>query len=726
MENSSNFLTSLNTAQQEAVTASYGHLLVLAGAGSGKTRVLVHRIAWLISEQGVPANSILSVTFTNKAAQEMRGRLEHMLGREAQGMWVGTFHGLSHKILRLHWQEAGLPNHFQVIDSDDQLQMIRRLFKTLNINEDRFEPKRVQGFINRKKDEGVRANQLSHAEGSYDQVMHEVYRHYETTCTENGLVDFAELLLRAYEVIKDNSELLSHYQSRFLHFLVDEFQDTNTIQYQWLSLLAAKAKSVTVVGDDDQSIYGWRGAKIENIRRFEKEFKGATVVRLEQNYRSTSTILSAANALISHNGSRFGKTLWTEGEKGDLITVYSGFNEEDEALFVVREIRAAAAKGVRLNDIGLLYRSNAQSRVLEEALVRSGISYTIYGGLRFFERAEIKDALAYLRLALNFKDNTSFERVVNVPPRGIGEKSLQKIQELAEEKQFSYWEAAKEIVSLGVMAGKAQGGLLNFIELIESLMGYSSQGALTELIQLTIRNSGLLQFFKEQKGEKALNRADNLEELINAANDFEIEYPDEAENNALTAFLSYTSLEGGEKKQGHEESAVQLMTLHSAKGLEFPFVFICGLEEGLFPHHFSRENPQALEEERRLCYVGITRARQKLYLTFAERRRVFGRDEERRVSRFISEVPTHLLHEARRKVEVRLGNFGGNFGNLDQTADMEMGGEFCLGQRVLHPKFGEGTVVDHEGTGERTRVHVRFDMYGSKWLALAYAKLEAL
>jgi DNA helicase-2/ATP-dependent DNA helicase PcrA len=712
-------LSSLNAAQQQAVCAPYGNLLVLAGAGSGKTRVLVHRIAWLIEHKSVSPSSILAVTFTNKAAGEMRTRLGTLISREYSpfGMWVGTFHSLAHKMLRLHWQEAQLTQNFQVIDSDDQLQLIRRLFKTLHINEDRFEPRKVQGFINRKKDEGVRANQLLKGESAYEQVIQQVYHHYERLCKENSLVDFAELLLRSYELLKTNADLLTHYQSRFLHVLVDEFQDTNTIQYQWLSLFGMRAHSMTVVGDDDQSIYGWRGAKIENIRRFEQEFNGATVIRLEQNYRSTSIILSAANALIAHNSGRFGKTLWTEGEKGDPIIVYAGFNEEDEALYIVREIREALKEGVLSHEIGVLYRSNAQSRLLEEALVRVGIPYNIYGGLRFFERAEIKDALAYLRLIANPHDNTSFERAVNIPPRGIGEKSLEKIAEIANTDHCSYWEASKKIVDLGLMSARAGSGLANFVALIETLCRQVVEGRLTDLIHTTVHESGFLKFLKEQQGEKAQNRVENLEELINAANDFELAHTlDTPDDNTapLIAFLAYASLEAGERKNGQTESAVQLMTLHSAKGLEFPVVFIGGMEDGLFPHHLSRENPKALEEERRLCYVGITRAQKKLYLTYAEKRRVFGRDEERYPSQFLGEVPKHLTKDVSRRVDVRLPA-------IESTVAVE---GFCLGQRVQHPKFGEGIIIDHEGRGERARVHVRFDMYGSKWLALSFAKLE--
>jgi len=718
--NNNALLSFLNTAQQDAVTAANSHLLVLAGAGSGKTRVIVHRIAWLITEKGVSPYSILAVTFTNKAAGEMRARLEELLGREAQGIWVGTFHGLSHKLLRLHWREAGLPQNFQVIDGDDQLQMIKRIFKQLEVNEDRFEPKKIQSYINRKKDEGLRGIRAVNDENPYEKIVQTIYQQYEKNCLENGLVDFAELLIRCYELLKNNAELLTHYQTRFAHLLVDEFQDTNTIQYQWLSLLAGKAAFVTAVGDDDQSIYGWRGAKIENIRRFEREFKGTNVIRLEQNYRSTATILAAANALISNNGGRFGKNLWTEGADGDPITVYGGFNEEDEALYVVRGIREWLKQG-KGTDIGILYRSNAQSRVLEESFVRAGIPYSIYGGLRFFERAEIKDALAYVRLVVNTDDNTSFERILNVPPRGIGDRSLEKIREIVVSDQCSYWDAAKKAIETRALSAKIESSLRSFVMIIESLRVTLDRTSMVDLIEAVIRDSGLLRFFKEQTGEKAQNRAENLEELMNAANDYETEYAAEDELSPITAFLSYTSLEAGERSSSNNDNAVQMMTLHSAKGLEFPMVFICGLEDGLFPHHFSRESMQALEEERRLCYVGITRAKQKLALTYAEKRRIFGRDEERQPSRFLDEIPENLKEEIRRKVTVQAPSF-----MPKRMVEEENEFGLRLGQRVVHPKFGEGMLLDYEGSGERARVHVRFNQYGNKWLALAYAKLEPL
>lgn len=725
--------TTFNQVQIQAVRAPLGHLLVLAGAGSGKTRVLVHRIAWFIEQKIASADSMMAVTFTNKASQEMRERLYSILGPEARGLWIGTFHGLSHKLLKMHYQAAGLPEGFQLLDSDDQLHLIRKIFKMLNINDERWEPKKAQHFINRKKDEGMRSTQLLHPTGAYEEVMVKIYRRYEQWCTENGVVDFGELIIRVYELLKTHPELLMHYQDRFQHFLVDEFQDTNTIQYQWLSLLGAKAQSITIVGDDDQSIYGWRGAQVENIYRFEREFKDTQLIRLEQNYRSTRIILEAANALIGHNRSRLGKTLWTAGETGEPITLYAAFNEEDEALYVVRHIRVWIEQGGLPQEVGVLYRSNAQSRVLEEALVRAGIPYVIYGGLRFFERAEIKDALAYVRLVVNPQDNGAFDRIINTPVRGIGERSLELIHQIAETRQCSYWESALYILEHREhMGAKAYMGLQSFVRVIENLRICFQEGVLSTLIEQSIQTTGLLRFLKEQKGEKAQNKAENLEELVSAANDFESEFPEEPSN--ILAFLDYTALEGGSyhkdkiKHSAQEIRAVQLMTLHSAKGLEFPLVFICGLEDGLFPHHFSRENPKSLEEERRLCYVGITRAMKRLYMTYAEKRRVFGRDERRHVSRFITEIPQHLIQELNRRVSVSLPRYGSLSASqamgYSVTAPSAEG--FGLGQRVVHPKFGQGTVIDSEGSGERMRIHVHFDLCGSKWLALTYAKLEAV
>lgn len=722
----------LNSAQQLAVTAGLGNLLVLAGAGSGKTRVLISRIAWLITKAYASPHSILAVTFTNKAASEMRSRLISLLGDQIRHLWVGTFHGLSHKMLRQHWRAADLPENFQVMDSDDQLRMIKRIFKKLNLDEDRWEPKKAQGFINRKKDEGKFARQLGPAESAYEQVMGEVYVLYEQACKENGVLDFADLLLRSYSLLANNPEIANYYTVKFDHFLVDEFQDTNTIQYMWLNILAQKSASVTVVGDDDQSIYGWRGAKIENIQRFEHDYAQTTVVRLEQNYRSTSTILSAANALIDNNSSRMGKTLWTQGDKGEPIVLYAALNEEDEALYVARKIQSYQNKGHNLRDIGILYRSNAQSRVLEEALVRLGVPYTIYGGLRFFERAEIKDALAYIKMAINPKDNEAFERVVNIPPRGIGKVSVEKLRDLADATGESLFLTAKAAVEDKMITGKARAGLLDFIEIINEIAAIALDGSVREIVELTVRRSGLLTYFTEQSGERAHSKAENLEELVSATQDFVY---DKNEADPLQAppildFLAYSALEAGDRQVDDKQPAVQMMTLHSAKGLEFPTVFMCGLEEGLFPHHFSAEDPVRLEEERRLCYVGITRAMQQLYITYAQRRRLFGLEEARRVSRFVREIPENLIEEKSRRLNINKPTYSNDVHNefaqhmAAHAIDPESG--FNMGQRVRHAKFGIGTVVDFEGHGERARISVFFEGAGTKWLVLSYAKLEAI
>lgn len=724
-------LEQLNSAQQLAVTADLGNLLVLAGAGSGKTRVLISRIAWLITAANASPHSILAVTFTNKAASEMRSRLISLLGDQIRYLWVGTFHGLAHKMLRQHWRAANLPENFQVMDADDQLRLIKRVFKKLNLDEDRWEPKKAQGFINRKKDEGKYARQLNMAESAYEQVMGEVYTHYEQACQENGVLDFADLLLRSYSLLANNPEILTYYRAKFDHFLVDEFQDTNTIQYMWLNILATHAASVTVVGDDDQSIYGWRGAKIENIQRFEHDYAQTKVVRLEQNYRSTSTILAAANALIDHNSGRLGKTLWTQGDKGDPIVLYAALNEEDEALFVARKIQTYFNQGHKLKDIGVLYRSNAQSRVLEEAFVRLGVPYVIYGGLRFFERAEIKDALAYIKLAINTQDNEAFERVVNVPPRGIGKVSVEKLREFAEATGDSLFVTAKAAVEDKMITGKARAGLLDFIEIIDEIAAIVLTASVTEIVDLTVRRSGLLRYFTEQAGDRGHNKAENLEELVSATADFvyDANEADPLQVPPIVDFLSYSALDAGDR-QSSDQDAVQLMTLHSAKGLEFPVVFICGLEEGLFPHHFSAEDPVRLEEERRLCYVGITRAMQQLYITYAQRRRVFGLEESRRVSRFVREIPENLIEEKSRRLNINkpayIPEIHSEFvQHMSQDVEQSDSG-YNLGQRVRHPKFGIGKVVDFEGNGESAKVSVFFEGVGTKCLSLMYAKLEVI
>ncbi len=718
-------LEPLNESQREAVSAPAAPLLVLAGAGSGKTRVLVHRIAWLLAVEGVSPWGVLAVTFTNKAAMEMRGRIEQMLGHPVAGMWVGTFHGLAHRLLRAHWQEAGLPESFQILDSDDQLRLIKRILRAENIDEARWPPRQVQWYINGRKDEGLRPAMVEAGGDPYQQQLVRIYMAYEEQCRRSGLVDFAELLLRAWELWRDRPHVLAHYRERFRHVLVDEFQDTNTIQYAWLRLLVGDSGHPFVVGDDDQSIYGWRGARIENIQRFARDFPGTRTVRLEQNYRSTGTILEAANALIAHNEGRLGKELWTAGEKGDPIRLYSAFNDLDEARFVVGRIQEwVEREGGRRSDAAILYRSNAQSRLFEEALMAAGIPYRVYGGLRFFERAEIKDALAYLRLAANPADDAAFERIVNTPPRGIGERTLAALRERARARNTTLWQASLELDSV---APRARNALAAFRSLIEGIALELEGLELEAQVRQAIERSGLVEHYGRESGERGQARIENLEELVNAARGFRPEAaamaPGEPEvpEEPLAAFLAHAALEAGERQAGPSEDCVHLMTLHSAKGLEFPLVFIAGLEEGLFPHQMSLQEPGRLEEERRLCYVGMTRARRLLYLSCAESRRLHGSDSPQLPSRFLREIPGELIEEVRPRVQVSRPVHRG-----PAPEPGAAGAGLGLGQRVRHARFGEGVVLNYEGAGAAARVQVNFESAGSKWLVLAYAGLEIL
>jgi DNA helicase-2/ATP-dependent DNA helicase PcrA len=716
----SDLLDSLNPTQREAVAAPPSNLLILAGAGSGKTRVLTHRVAWLIRTGQASSYGILAVTFTNKAAHEMRGRIEHLLGTPTTGMWVGTFHGLAHRLLRAHAQDAGLPSGFQILDSDDQLRIVRRLLREQGVDESRWPPKQVQWFINGRKDEGKRPKDLGPGEDPYQRQMLKLYQAYEESCQRSGVVDFAELLLRAFELLKERADVLEHYRRRFQHILVDEFQDTNAIQYDWLKLIAGTQGLVFAVGDDDQSIYGWRGARIENIHRFVDEFPDVRLVRLEQNYRSTATILAAANALIANNADRLGKELWTEGEKGEPIRVYGAFNEIDEARFIVERIREHEAHGGKRSEAAVLYRSNAQSRVIEEALMQAGVRYRVYGGLRFFERAEIKDALAYLRLLFNRTDDASFERVVNTPTRGIGERTVEHLREHARAFGVPLWQAARDLLAHNVFAARAANALKAFVDLIERLTAGVEGVELHEQVEQVIAGSGLIEHYRKEKSGRGEDRIENLEELVNAARQFEYDEVEHAGMDALGAFLAHAALEAGEGQAGEGEDSVQLMTLHSAKGLEFPLVFMAGMEEGLFPHQMSMDEPGRLEEERRLCYVGMTRARQRLYLTWAEVRRLYGQEHTTRPSRFLGEIPREHLEEVRLRGTVSQPYYARR-AVVDESA-----GGMRLGQHVRHPKFGEGVVLACEGQGAQARVQVNFDAMGSKWLVLAYANLEAL
>jgi DNA helicase-2/ATP-dependent DNA helicase PcrA len=718
-------LEALNDAQRQAVTAPAEPTLVIAGAGSGKTRVLVHRAAWLIDVEGVSPQGLLAVTFTNKAAGEMRGRIEALLDMPVSHLWIGTFHGLAHRLLRRHWQEAKLPQNFQIIDSDDQLRLIKRLLKNLEIDDSRWVPKEIQWFINAQKDEGLRPQHLDDERDPNRRQMIALYAAYEEVCERGGLVDFAELLLRAHELWRDNPELLAHYQRRFQHLLVDEFQDTNAIQYAWLRLLAGDNAAIPfVVGDDDQSIYRWRGARVEHIHRFQRDFPNATVVKLEQNYRSTSTILNAANAVIANNADRMGKNLWTDGAEGEPIRLYAAYNERDEADFVIGRLRDWIDQGNARADAAVLYRSNAQSRVLEEGLINAGIPYRVYGGLRFFERAEIKDALAYLRLISHREDDASFERIVNRPTRGIGARTVEIMRAYARANSCTMWRAAGAVAS-DELAGRAAKAVLAFMNLMERMARETTGLDLQDKVDHVIHASGLVEMFRNDKGERGETKLENLMELVSAAKSFE---PDPAEEmSPLDEFLSHAALEAGEGQAEAWQDCVQLMTMHSAKGLEFPLVFLCGMEDGLFPHQRSIADPNGLEEERRLCYVGITRAKQTLYVTYAEQRRLHGMDSFSQPSRFISEIPDEHVEEIRPRVQVsrpvRTARSGGA-GSLRKSSDAEMG--VRLGQRVRHGKFGDGVILNYEGQGAHARVEVNFETAGTKWLVLSYANLDLM
>ena len=714
-------LESLNDAQRQAVTSPSEPTLVIAGAGSGKTRVLVHRAAWLIDVEGLSPNSLLAVTFTNKAAAEMRGRIESLLNMPVGHLWIGTFHGLAHRLLRRHWREAELPQNFQIIDSDDQLRLIKRLLKNLEIDDSRWVPREIQYFINGQKDEGLRPQHLDDEGDPARRQMIALYQSYEEVCQRGGLVDFAELLLRAHELWRDNAELLDHYRRRFQHLLVDEFQDTNSIQYAWLRLLAGDKGIPFVVGDDDQSIYRWRGARVEHIYRFQKDFPSATVIKLEQNYRSTATILNAANAVIANNTSRMGKNLWTDGAEGESIKVYAAYNERDESDFVIGRLRDWIDQGNLRADAAILYRSNAQSRVLEEGLINAGIPYRVYGGLRFFERAEIKDALAYLRLISHRDDDSSFERVVNKPTRGIGARTVEIMRAYARANSCSMWRAAGAVAS-DELNGRAANAVLAFLNLIEVMSRDVDGMDLQEKVDHTIHASGLVEFFKKDKGEKSETRVENLLELVSAAQGFE---PDPAqEMSPLDEFLSHAALEAGEGQAEAWEDCVQLMTMHSAKGLEFPLVFLSGMEDGLFPHQRSIADPSGLEEERRLCYVGITRAKQTLYVTYAEQRRLYGMDNFSQPSRFIAEIPDEHIEEIRPRVQVARPMRSPARRSPAVAAGGELG--IRLGQRVRHGKFGDGVILNCEGQGAHARVEVNFETAGTKWLVLSYANLDLM
>ncbi|AEC17110.1 DNA helicase II [Gallibacterium anatis] len=718
----SELLDGLNERQREAVAAPLGNYLVLAGAGSGKTRVLTYRIAWLIGVENVSPNGILAVTFTNKAAAEMRHRIEDLLQDQITppfGMWVGTFHSLAHRLLRRHAPDAGLPADFQILDSEDQLRLVKRLVKSYNLDEGLYPPKQICWYINNKKDLGLRADQIE-MRSKEDRSWVEIYKIYQDACDRAGLVDFAELLLRTYELWQKKPLILQRYQQRFHHILVDEFQDTNNIQYEWVKLLAGNSANVMIVGDDDQSIYGWRGAKIDNIYRFLTDYHAETI-RLEQNYRSTENILQAANILIANNEGRLGKNLWTEGNKGDPVGIYRAFNEHDEARFVTSQIKQWVDEGGNYDQCAVLYRSNRQSRILEEAFLQSGLPYRIYGGLRFFERQEIKDALGYLRLLANRQDDVAFERVVNTPTRGIGDRTLEILRDIARKRTLTLWQATHLALEEKLVQGRAASALLRFIELINALDNDTFELPLAEQTEFVIEHSGLKEMYQKEKGEKGEVRLENLDELVFAARDFQ--KPDEAEEMSdLIAFLTHASLEAGEGQASPHQQCVDLMTLHSSKGLEFDRVFIVGMEEGLFPSGASGEEGR-IEEERRLAYVGITRARKKLTLCYAEQRRVYSQEEKRIVSRFINELPEENIQEIRLRGTVTRAI---NREAVGTTKSVLANPEWKPGQRVKHHKFGYGSIINVEGSDKNCRLQIAFQNQGIKWLIAHLANLEKL
>lgn len=712
----SDLLSNLNPEQQSAVTLSNQSALILAGAGSGKTRVLTTRIAWLISTGQASPAGILAVTFTNKAAKEMMTRLSAMLPINTRAMWIGTFHGLNNRLLRAHHRDAGLPQLFQILDIADQLSAIKRLLKTLGVDDEKYPARQVQYFINAAKDSGLRAAKVECFD-DYTRRLAEIYAAYDEQCNREGVVDFAELLLRSYELLSSNELLREHYRSRFKHILVDEFQDTNRLQYQWLKLICGERNAIFAVGDDDQSIYAFRGANVGNMRDFERDFHIQTVIKLEQNYRSHGNILDAANALIGHNNGRLGKNLWTSDGHGEPVRVFEAMADLDEAQWIVDEVRALVNDGLRRSEVALLYRSNAQSRVLEHALFNAGIPYRVYGGLRFFERQEIKNALAYLRLMANPDDDTAFLRIVNFPTRGIGARSIEQLQDAAKARSCSLHQAA------ATLSGKAGGSIGAFISLIDRLREATQGLPLPETIEHMNQHSGLIQHYQSEK--EGADRVENLGELVNAAAGFVTEEDD----SSLQAFLAHAALEAGEHQAGEGSDALQLMTVHSAKGLEFHSVFISGLEEGLFPHEQSANERDGLEEERRLMYVAITRARRRLYLSFAQTRMLHGQTRYNIRSRFFDELPEGLLKWLTPRFAPQQRYAEPTYQKSTIRARVPGGGSsvpgWRIGQTVMHPKFGNGVIIDAEGSGSDARVQVNFADAGVKWLALQFAKLEA-
>jgi len=718
--NLSEIINGLNDKQSQSVTLDdTQNALILAGAGSGKTRVLTHRIAYLVTQKNIYVDAILAVTFTNKAAKEMRERLELLLRRPIRSMWVGTFHGLAHRLLRAHPIEANLSAQFQILDQQDQFRIIKRLMKENQVDESKFPVRKIQWFINQQKDEGTQPSDIDAGYNYFVKQSIKVFELYEAHCKANELIDFAELLVRSYKLLKNNTELLAHYQNRFEHILVDEFQDTNTIQYKWIKLLSSGRNQIFCVGDDDQSIYGWRGAKIENIQKLESDFRPIQTIRLEQNYRSTGNILGASNALIANNSNRMGKSLWTDSGDGDLIDIYEARTETDESDYVVSTIQKHINDGVLANECAILYRSNAQSRGFEERLIKYNIPYVIYGGLRFFERAEIKDALCYLRLMESSADNVAFERVVNFPTRGIGNATIEKVREFARDHHTNLFQAA--IAISPSLPTRASNALSGFTQLIEQMCDDAKHLELSEKIAYLIKASGLIEHYSNDKTDKAGSKKENLEELIAAAKQYVHE--EDSEMNEVVGFISLASLDSSGDTNAPENQNVQLMTIHSAKGLEFPYVFLTGMEEDLFPSRQSKDEPHLMDEERRLCYVGMTRAMKKLNLSFAVKRFLHGQSLYAYPSRFLDEIPVEYTHSVKQKFGATLQNYQED-DIYNQDVAPEEQGQLSIGVAVKHAKFGFGTVLNFEGEGDSARIQIKFKQAGTKWLIASYANLE--
>ena len=721
----SHILDNLNDDQRNAVTSEKQHLLVLAGAGSGKTRVLVHKVAWEVEALGKNPSSIMAVTFTNKAANEMRSRIETLLQAQIFDSWIGTFHGLSHKLLKRFHKEADLSSGFTILDSDDQLRIIKRISKEFNLDEATWPARQSQWQINSWKDEGIRSSKVNEDGDFYTETVNKIYKEYEKTCNRDDLVDFGELILKSYEVIKKSPSVKTFFESRFESVLIDEFQDTNTIQYKWLQEIASAKTKITAVGDDDQSIYGWRGAKVEHVNSFVEDYNNTDVIRLEQNYRSTSVILNAANSLIDNNKDRLGKNLWTEKVEGENIILYQAYNEQDEARYVADVLKDWMLKGGAYEETAILYRSNAQSRAIEEALLRISIPYRIYGGLRFYERLEIKNAIAYLKVIFNNNDNPSFERSVSNPTRGVGEKTLNKIRQTSKKYNISYIKASAKLIDEGNISGRGGAGLKDYLEFVAGCKNFIEENTLSELMELIIKETGLYAYHGKEAGEKGKTRTENLEELITATKNFEQSIKEEITNSQIAEkYLDIISLDSGDRQASEHDDAAQLMTMHSAKGLEFKLVILTGLEESLFPHGRSMESSSQLEEERRLCYVAITRAMEKLYITHAESRRLHGTDTFNPPSRFLKEIPKDLIDEIRPRAQTNIPYNRKDFSETKIEFEMDIG--ISLGQKVRHKKFGEGIVLNYEGSGESARVQVNFEDSGTKWLVMSYANLEKM